>query len=350
MIVLVSRLLLATVFAAAALGKLGRRAETEATIDAFGVPVTVRRPLALALPAIELAIAAALLPAASAPFAGVAALVLLLAFSAAVGRVLLRGEDVDCNCFGSLGPSRITRLTLARNLALLVPAAVVAGAGWVDSGPSAVAWVGDLDSAAAACVLGGAGLAVAVLAIAFCWQLMRQNGRLLARLDALESGTPAGRGVVGRGEPMPAFQMPDLSGRPVGLADLLAEDRDLLLVFTDPACHACHQLLPEIGRRQRDPGDGPRVVVLSRGDAEANAAEASEHGLGLVLLEQEFELANAVGIAGMPGAVLVDREGLVASDAAVGATRVEELLAATAPQARADGLAALELIRVEAGR
>jgi len=126
MILLVARLLLAVLFAVAGLAKLGRRTETESTLAAFGVAPLRRRPIALALPAVELAVAAALLPAASAPYAGVAAVLLLALFSFEVARVLAAGEQVDCNCFGSLGVDRITRWTLARNVVFLVPALIVA--------------------------------------------------------------------------------------------------------------------------------------------------------------------------------------------------------------------------------
>ncbi|HEX2707627.1 MAG TPA: MauE/DoxX family redox-associated membrane protein, partial [Solirubrobacterales bacterium] len=126
MIVLVARIVLAAVFAVAGVGKLVRGSGTEATMAEFGVSDGLRRPLALALPLAELAIAVALLPAATAPWAGVAAVLVLIAFTTAVARVLARGEEVDCNCFGSLGPSLITGWTLSRNGALLVLAAVVA--------------------------------------------------------------------------------------------------------------------------------------------------------------------------------------------------------------------------------
>ena len=46
--------------------------------------------------------AAALVPAATAYWAAAAALVLLAAFSLAVGRLLRRGERADCHCFGAL--------------------------------------------------------------------------------------------------------------------------------------------------------------------------------------------------------------------------------------------------------
>lgn len=347
MIVLASRLVLAAVFALAACAKLARPAQTESTLDAFGIPAALRRPLALGLPLIELALAAALLPAVSAPFAGVAAVLLLAVFSFAIARVLARGEQVDCNCFGSLAPSRISRWTLIRNLVLLIPAAIVAGAGWSDAGPSAVAGVGDLDGTAAVGILGGAALVVAALSFALSWQLMLQNGRLLERLDTLESEGRRERGVLaGPGDPMPAFEFPDLSGRPLSLTELLADGRGLLLVFTDPGCHACDPLLPEIGRRQRDTGLDPRPVLISRGTAEANRAKVGEHGIELVLLQEGFDLPKSVGIAGMPGAIAVDSQGRITSPPALGTEPVRELLESTASVD--DPTASLRLTRVEA--
>jgi peroxiredoxin len=353
-ILVLSRLLLAAVFAIAAVAKLGRRAETESTLGAFGVGLGSRRPLAIALPLVELTIAAALLPAASAPYAGVAAFGLLAVFTVAVARVLRRGEQVDCNCFGSLGASRISGWTLARNLALLIPAGIVAVAGWSDPGPSAIAWIGDLGATALLAALGGAALIVAILAFAFAWQLMRQNGRLLERLDALDGGAadgsvvpslaPAQPQVVGK--PAPFFVLPDLDGRPVGLADLLAEDRELLLFFSDPGCHACNPVLPAVGRRQREPGEGPLPVVMSLGDTEVNRVKAAEHGLGLVLLQEDFELARALGISGMPGAVLIGRDGRIAAEPAQGSDQVAALLAGLGPVAEAAPIPSLELTRV----
>jgi peroxiredoxin len=351
-ILLVCRLILAAVFAVAGLAKAGRRAETEATLEAFGVGAGPRRPIAVALPLVELAIAAALLPAASAPYAGVAAFLLLAAFSVAVGRTLLRDERVDCNCFGSLGPSEISGWTLARNLVLLVPAAAVATAGWGDPGPSAVAWVGDLGATMTLAALGAAALLVALLALALAFQLMRQNGRLLARLDALEGGTGSGAGSPPpaqpkhAGKPVPFFTLPDLEGRQVALADLLAEGRELLLFFSDPGCHACNPLLPEVGRRQREAGEGPLPVVMSLGEADVNRVKAAEHGLGLVLLQEDFELARALGVNGMPGAVLIDHDGRIAAEPVQGTDHVAELLAELGQAAPPAAIPALELTRV----
>jgi peroxiredoxin len=349
MILLVARLLLAAVFAVAGLAKLGRRTETESTLAAFGVAPLRRRPIALALPAVELAVAVALLPAASAPYAGVAAALLLALFSFEVARVLAAGEQVDCNCFGSLGVDRITRWTLVRNVAFLIPALIVATAGWGDPGPSAVAWVGDLGSTAVAAALAGVALAAAALAFALAWQVMRQNGRLLERLEALEDGTPTPASArparpKQAGKPVPAFSLPGLDGATVSLADLLARGRELVLIFSDPACHACNPLLPDIGRLQRADG-GPLPVVMSLGDAEANRAKAAEHELGLVLLQEDFELARALGISGMPGAVRVDRGGRIAAEPVEDSDRVADLLTELLPAHVPDAAAPLEVVR-----
>jgi peroxiredoxin len=337
---LVLRLALAAVFALAAATKLGRRAQTEATLASFGVPTTFRPTVAVTLPLAELAVAVALLPAASTPYAAVAATLMLAAFTFAVARVLWRGDRIDCNCFGSLGSDEVSRSTLVRDLALLVPAAFLAVIAWGEPGPGALAWIGDLDGLAAVAILGGVALAVAVLSFGFCVELMRQNGRLLERLDALEGApdrTPDG--VVPAaparhtGRPVPAFALPDLDGREVGLDGLLAEGRELLLVFSDPGCHACNPVLPEVGRLQRVDGDGPLPVVMSLGDPEINRVKASEHGLELVLLQDDFDLARSLGVSGMPGAVLVDRAGRIAAEPAENSDMVRALLASltTAP-------------------
>lgn len=345
MIILVARLLLAAVFAVAGVGKLLHAGETETTLGKFGLAEGLRRPVAVALPLAELAIAAALLPATTAPWAAVAAFLLLATFTVAVARVLRAEEEIDCNCFGSLGPSRVSGRTLARNIGLMAVAAVVAVAGWSNSGPSAVAWVGDLDPITAVAILAGVGLLAAALNFAFSWQLMKQNGRLVAELarvaPAGDQHAPEASTGLPLGRLAPEFELPALAGGITSLEDLLVPGQGLILFFSDPGCTACDPLLPEIARLQADPEADPRAVALSPGDREAVQKKAEEHGLEPVLLLEDFELPRSLGINGVPGAVMLDSDGKVASESAVGASAVGELLAkASAP---------LRLIKVEAG-
>lgn len=327
-ILLIVRLGLSAVFAVAAAGKLLDRRGTVGSLTSFGVPSSMLAFVSVALPVVELAIAAALIPTASAPWAALAAALLLAVFSVAVARVLARGDQVDCNCFGSLSAQPVGRLTLVRNLVLIAAALFVAVAGWDDAGTSAIGWLGDLDGTETALVAVAAALGVATLVnFAFSWQLLKQNGRLIAELGELRDRVD-GRGPRSRiGQPASDFDLPSLEGDRITLAELLAERRGLTIVFSDPACGACDPLLPAVGRLQRDQGNRSPVVVISRGTAADNLVKASEHGLTTVLLEEEFQLARSLGVNGMPGAIMLDVEGRIADVPAMGTEAVAELLA-----------------------
>ncbi len=335
MILLLLRLGLAVVFAVAAAGKLIDQGRTRETLAEFGVPERMQRPLGLALPVVELAIAAALLPAATAAWAAVGAALLLAVFTAEVSRVLVRGGAVDCNCFGSLGPSRITRWTAARNVVLSLLAGAVALVGFSEPGTSGVAWIGNLDPTAAIGIGAGLAVALAVLNFAFSFQLMRQNGRLLTEMETLrEAG--AGRHGPQPGDRATSFELPALGGGRLSLEQLLAAGRGLAIVVTDPGCGACDPLLPEVGRLQRDPATPLPLILISRGDLEDNRAKAAEHGLEPVLIEDEFEVSRSLGIGGSPGLVELDPEGQIVAKPAMGAERVGQALTGLRASAATD--------------
>ena len=125
----ISRLLLAAVLACAAAAKLRDRAGAARAAEDLGVPRALAGTVAVVLPVAELAIAAGLLPAATAVAAGWAALALLALFTVAIGLALLRGRAPACHCFGELSAAPAGRGTLARNAALLGAAVVVVAAG-----------------------------------------------------------------------------------------------------------------------------------------------------------------------------------------------------------------------------
>lgn len=184
---LVVRCGLAVVFAVAAVAKLADVAGFRATLDEFGVAPSAARVGAIAVPVTELAIAVLLVPTATARAGAIAALSLLALFCIAIARVLRRGGQPDCNCFGKAQSSPVGRPTLARNAALGGLASLVAAAG-----PG-----GGLNAPPVAIVIAAA-LAVQAW---FSWQLFRQHGRLLERVRTLEASAeapPAGLTVIHR--------------------------------------------------------------------------------------------------------------------------------------------------------
>lgn len=181
-LLLIARCALALVFAIAALGKLADLTGFRRTVAEFGVSPALTRVGAIAVPVIELAVAALLVPTATARIGACAALLLLLAFCVAIGRVLRRGEQPDCNCLGRAHSSPVSGATLARTAALAVVAGLVVAGG---AGSGLGEALAGLDGSPLAILLV---LGVVVQAW-FSWQLFRQHGRLLDRVRALEAAT-----------------------------------------------------------------------------------------------------------------------------------------------------------------
>jgi peroxiredoxin len=337
-VLLVCRLILAAVLAVAAVAKLADRRGTGGSLEGFGLPPAAAPYLAVALPGVELLVAGALVPVATAWAGALAATALLVSFAGAIALALAlaRGSVADCHCFGRLSSETVGWSTLARNLVLVGLAAFVAIAGSDDAGAAVPAW--------GAWAALAAGLA---LNFAFLFELMKQHGRLLARLDELrpaasEPAAGPAAAAAALGAPAPNLALPDLSGRVVSLGDLLDGRRDALIVFSDPRCGACDPLLPEVARRQRDADSDPLVVLVSLGNPDDIRAKVSDHGIELVLLADDFEIARSFGIGGLPGAIALDAGGNVAGPPVHGANEVLPLLLGEA----SDGL---QLVEVSGG-
>lgn len=191
--------------------------------------------------------------------------------------------------------------------------------------------------------------AVALVACWLGWQLLRQNGRMLLRLEALEQrldefqlgelDEPAGLPLDSLA---PDFELPDLAGEPRTLAQFRREP--LLLIFFNPGCGFCRDMMPKLtsflseGRALRVPdslrvqenqglvelgppiAERPFVLILTTGDAEKNRQFFAEHRIGCpVLLQNDGEVATAYQASGTPSGYLVSAEGKMASALAIGA-------------------------------
>jgi peroxiredoxin/uncharacterized membrane protein YphA (DoxX/SURF4 family) len=346
---LIARVLLGALFLLAGISKLADRTGSRQAVVDFGVPMRLAGPAALFLPVAELAIGIALFPKRSAWLGALGALALLALFIGAIGFNLARGRKPDCHCFGQLHSAPAGWSTLGRNGALAGVAGFVVWQGFEDPGPSSVSWLGDLTAAQAA-GLAGAVLGFGLLAVitTVLLNVMRQNGRLLLRIEALEQGLAAGgtplasaesaaapeRGLP-VGTPAPPFALPGLYGETLTLDALRAAGKPVLLVLTDPHCGPCNALLPEIGRWQREQARELTIAVISSGAADANRAKSGEHGLVNVLLQHDREVAEAYREEGTPSAVVVNADGTVGSALAAGADQIRALLAATAGAATA---------------
>ena len=343
---LVARLLLAGVFFVAGLTKLADRAGSKQGLIGFGVPSALAAPLGVVLPLAELAVAAALVPASTAWWGALGALVLLLVFVMGISYNLARGRKPDCHCFGQLHSAPAGWTTLLRNGVLAAVAGFILYEGRDGAGPSALSFLGIFSEAQLLALVGGLLLLALLVAQAAQWwlvfRLMRQNGRLLVRVEALEGRPAAGDaeqapsedGVqepqppegLPVGSQAPGFALSGLYGETLTLEALRASGKPLLLLFTDPNCGPCTALLPEIGRWQQEYSAQLGVSLISRGTAEENRAKSTEHGLTSVLLQQDWEVSEAYQVKGTPSAVLVNPEGTIGRPLASGLEAIKVLL------------------------
>jgi hypothetical protein len=331
-----ARLLLAAVFAVAGIGKLLDLGGARRAAQAFGagdrVAVVVAPLLALA----ELAVAAGLLVNATAWWAAAGAVMLLALFSIAVARALWRGEAPDCHCFGRLHSAPVGRGTLVRNGLLAAVAAVV-----LARGPDAAQAL----SPTAVVVAAGAGVALLVGWLVV--ELLRRNGRQLARIDQLELALSAAGleipdagpvatacGGPAPGDPAPFFVLPGLDGRQVTSAGLLAPGRPLVLLFASPSCRPCRVVLRRLAEWRAAGATDLTVAVVGEGGAEAWHALPAELRPDEVLLQHDREIADLYGADRTPAAIVIDADGTVAGPPALGAAEVVALLARPPRDAR----------------
>ncbi|WP_152621064.1 MauE/DoxX family redox-associated membrane protein [Bradyrhizobium japonicum] len=349
---IVSRLLLAAVFGVAAIAKLADRAHSEKSAIDFGLPRAVARPVSIFLPLIELATATLLIPVAWAWWGAVLALALLLAFTVAIGLNLARGRRPDCHCFGQLHSEPTSWRTVVRNAALAAIAGLLVWQGDHYPGPSAVAWFVGLSTTQAIVVIVGLTTAAAMAAQGWLLvQLLRQHGRLLLRMDALESRTagvstmspgrhpPLASAGLAVGDVAPGFALPDLNGKVTSIDEMLeVASSPVLLVFVDPGCGPCIALAPELALMQRDYASTLSIVLISRATPNENRAKHAAFGNVLVLLEAERRVADAYQAYGTPAAVVVGQDGRIASPLAMGAEQIRSLIfQALLPRGRPTG-------------
>ena len=174
-----------------------------------------------------------------------------------------------------------------------------------------------------ACIVIEALVAVTLGLVLF--QVLKQQGRILRRLDELElkaagASTPAELEI---GTLVQDFQAPDLSGKNVSLSDF--RGRRVLLIYWNPQCGFCDMLAAELAPLQTAlKKNNTEVVLVTYGDVESNRKLAVEHGLDstILLIEsspaKEFIVNELFRHRGTPSAYLLDEQKRVIQALAVG--------------------------------
>ncbi len=129
---------------------------------------------------------------------------------------------------------------------------------------------------------------------------------------------PPAVGGLEVGSEAPAFDLPVLSGGRTSLSQY--RGRKVLLMFFNPQCGFCTQMLPALAALPTDEKNGPLPVVITTGNADDNRRLFDEHKVRCpILLQDQMTVAAKYQVNGTPMGYLIDDQGRIASPLTVGA-------------------------------
>jgi peroxiredoxin len=148
------------------------------------------------------------------------------------------------------------------------------------------------------------------------------------------------------GTEAPTFELPDLAGGRKSLVQFRGQP--VLLVFFNPDCGYCRELMPKLvavapqpvplpvgrGEGGRSPGEGRALslILITSGDTEKNFQFFSHHKVDFpVLFQRDGAIAKAYQANGTPSGYLISADGKIASPLAMGAEALLELAAQPDP-------------------
>ncbi len=309
------RIALGGVFGVAGVTKLIDPPGTRAAVKNFGVPQPLVPAVSLALPILELAIAAGLLFTNTSRISALAALLVLMLFIVAISVNLARGRTHDCHCFGQLYSRPLGWPTLARNITFALGALILL---WQAPdtmlGSSIPDTLARLNSYQWLTLVGAAAVVMAVMIY-----LHQRQKRLANQKPAAQVGLPLGSAA-------PPFELAAYDGGTTSLTKLLSYGKPLLLIFTNPGCGPCLVLFAEVKEWQHSHREQLTIALVSFGTIKENFVNVARNRLGQVLLQQKREVAEKYGAKLTPTAVLVNTSGRIASPLAAGSDEIRALL------------------------
>ena len=159
---------------------------------------------------------------------------------------------------------------------------------------------------------------VAIFAVQYVrtWRADSGNSGTTTTVVGSDGFTPIKLGVlsggdVGLGKPAPAFQLEDLSGRVVTLADF--RGKPVVVNFWATWCVPCRKETPDLVDLQREWGASAQIVGVNYSEsAETAGAFANEFSINYVIaLDRTGEVTGSYKLTGLPETFFLDQQGLV---------------------------------------
>jgi hypothetical protein len=270
------------------------------------------------LPWAELALGLWLLVATGAALVlvGFLVLVLFLVYLGLVARALRAPAPADCGCFGAIGESRVTAVTLWRNALLVLSAGLTVVAGYRD-----VSLLSDLRVDGVWAWLVAALLAVSV-AVLVTWREGATEPSGDAPIEVDDDGEYVRR-------PIPRAEVLTEAGE-LQLLSSLTRRSAHLLVFLNPGCGPCGRIGPDIAGWDEELQPVSVRAVLA---GQPRLLELYPYLKDHVWLDPHALAREAFDVAA-PSAVLLGADGLLAGGPVQGEDEIREFVADVAEHLR----------------
>ena len=324
LIIVLLRIALSAVFGVAGITKLIDPRGTREAVKNFGSPEPLAPALSIALPIVELAIAAGLLFTSTSRASALGGLLVLILFVVVISVNLARGRTHDCHCFGQIYSRPLGWPTLARNAVFALGALFVLWQSNTNTISGIQGTLAQLNSSQWLVLLGVVAIGTVILAY------------LQQRQKRLPAETPAAGGLP-LDSAAPPFELAAYTGGTTSLTELLAYGKPLLLIFTNPNCGPCVVLFAEVKEWQKSHSEQLTIALISFGTIKENFVNVARNGLGQVLLQEKREVAEKYGAQVTPTAVVVNTDGRIASPLAAGADEIRGLLTNVLGNSNQDG-------------
>ncbi len=124
------------------------------------------------------------------------------------------------------------------------------------------------------------------------------------------------------GEDLPEFFENDVFDKLVASEDL--RGKKTLIAFWSLTCGYCQQMLDDLRDWDKTRGaDEPDLLLISEGEAEPHRQLDLQSP---IILDKERKISNELGMSGTPSAVLINEDGKIVSETAIGAEKIWTLI------------------------
>ncbi len=124
------------------------------------------------------------------------------------------------------------------------------------------------------------------------------------------------------GSEFPAFELADIVGKTISAKDIIG--KPTLVTYWSQGCGWCQKMLDDLRDWDKTKGlDEPNLLIISSGDADNH----KDMGLkSTVILDDKGEISRELGMSGTPSAILINANGKIISEVAVGSDQIWALV------------------------